>query len=105
MEKASRVMYNIANFFTWILIVLGIICVAGGALGLAHISKFEEYGKREIILGAYSIIINFILVCLARKAKAQNTSKFWDVLFIIFGVFAGNVFYFLGGLFGVIARR
>ena len=105
MEKASRVMYNIANFFTWIIIILGIICVVGGALGLANVKDFKEFGTREIALGVYTIIINFVLVLLARKAKAANTSKFWDVLFLILGFLAVKIFYFLWGLFGIIARR
>ena len=105
MEKASRVMYNIANFFTWILIILGILCVVGGALGLADIKNFEEFGTNEIAWGVYTIVINFVLVCLARIAKSKNTSKFWDILFLIIGFIAGNIFYFLGGLFGLIARR
>ena len=66
---------------------------------------FKEFGTREIALGVYTIIINFVLVLLARKSKAANTSKFWDVLFLILGFLAGNIFYFLGGLFGIIARR
>jgi hypothetical protein len=105
MEKASRVMYTIANFFTWLLIILGILCIVGGSLGLSHVKNFEEFGTREIAWGIWTIVINVILICLARIAKSKNTSKFWDVLFLIIGFVAGNIFYFLGGLFGLIARR
>ena len=63
--------------------------------------------------GQWGVLIPLIVVALAclitiwmvRKAKAEGSSKAWDVLFIIIGIFDANIFYVLGGIFGVLARR
>ena len=107
MEKASRVMYSIANFFTWILVVLSIVGIVLSALGLAHIITPSEVFGTIATLTYYIVILIVALftIWLVRKAKGKNTSKGWDILFIVLGVLGSNIFYFLGGLFGVIAPR
>lgn len=107
METASKVMYTIANIFTWILVVL---CVGGivlSALSLAHILKATEaYGSVNLLVYyVVTLIIALVSISLVRIAKGKNTSKGWDILFIVLGVLGSNIFYFLGGLFGVIAPR
>ena len=42
---------------------------------------------------------------MVRRAKGKNTSKAWDVLFLILGILGGNFFYILGGIFGIVATR
>lgn len=107
METASKVMYTIANIFTWILVVL---CVGGivlSALALAHVMKATEaYGSVNLLVYyIVTLIIALVSISLVRIAKGKNTSKGWDILFIVLGVLGSNIFYFLGGLFGVIAIR
>ena len=114
MEKASKVMYSIANFFTWI---IAILCIVGIVFsGLAMAGKLIEWGwtgeGENPFLGVGSLVtlIIVLIVCLitiamVRRAKADNSSKAWDVLFLILGIFQGNIFYVLGGLFGLIAVR
>ena len=51
---------------------------------------------------AYGMFFTDSLIC---PVKANNSSKLWDFLFLILGIFGGNIFYFLGGLFGLIAPR
>ena len=110
MEKASAVMYSIANFFNWVLLLLSIAGIVFSVLAMTGV--YEPNLNGEIAFGVQTLIpciiiflVVWITIALVRKAKKAGTSKFWDVLFIIFGIIGGNIFYFLGGLFGVIARR
>ena len=108
MEKASRVMYSIANFFTWILVLLAIAGIVFSSLALANVIQVEEgqnLGLGSLIGCLFILIVALITIAMVRRAKAADSSKAWDVLFIIFGVFGGNIFYILGGIFGLVARR
>lgn len=109
MEKASAVMYSIANFFTWIiailsaaLIVLTAINMAGTAINLPDVLNF---GAGHLAYYIIIFIVAIITIAMVRRAKAKGTSKGWDVLFLVLGIIGANIFYFLGGLFGLIARR
>jgi nitric oxide reductase large subunit len=114
MEKASKVMYSIANFFTWVIVILCIVGIVFSGLQMA--GKLVEWGwtgeDTNPFLGLGSLItliivliVCFITIAMVRRAKADNSSKAWDVFFIIVGIFQGNIFYILGGLFGLIAVR
>lgn len=106
MGGASKVMYSIANFFTW-LIVIG--CAAGLVfLPLIIVGIMpNNTGYQGTDLIGYSVYLGIALffallsIMLVRIAKASGTSKGWDVLFIIVGVLSGNIFYVLGGIFGL----
>ena len=110
MEKASRVMYSIANFFTWVLAILAIAGIVFSSLAIAHVSLGEGVDMSQLGVGTLVACIFVLIVCLVtillvRKAKDKNSSKGWDVLFIVLGVLDGNIFYILGGIFGLVARR
>ena len=110
MEKASRVMYSIANFFTWILAILAIAGIVICSLMMANVIPVEgdiaAYANiGGIVYFAIILIVALITIAMVRRAKAQGSSKGWDVLFIILGVLGANIFYILGGIFGVIAPR
>ena len=109
MEKASAVMYSIANFFTWIIALVAIagivfsgLAIAGVEVGSLDLSKF---GVGSLIYCAIILIVALITIAMVRRAKTAGTSKAWDVLFLILGIVGANIFYFLGGLFGLIARK
>ena len=110
MEKASRVMYSIANFFTWILVILAVAGIVICSLMVAKVIPAEgEIAGYANIAGivylAIVFIVGIITIAMVRRAKAQGSSKGWDVLFIILGVLGWNIFYILGGIFGLIAPR
>ena len=110
MEKASRVMYSIANFFTWILVILSIVGIVFAVLGIVGVIAMEGdlaalAGIGTIVYLAIILIVGLITIAMVRRAKANGSSKGWDLLFMILGIIGGNIFYFLGGLFGLIARR
>ena len=110
MEKASRIMYSIANIFNWIAALIAIAGIVLSSLAIAGVlpAEMNQDGLIGVGLLVYCIIILIvclIIIAMVRRAKSQNSSKAWDVLFIILGVFSGNLFYILGGIFGLIAVR
>ena len=105
MERASRVMYTIANIFNWIDLILSIGMIVFGILGLTHVMNDIDQPLFLLVYGIVMFLICCLLVSMVRIAKAKNSSKGWDVLFIVLGVLAWNPFYVLGGIFGVVARR
>ena len=104
MEKASRVMYSIANIFNWILLVLAILGITFAILGGAGVTD-TGFGYSYLAYFIVVFIFALIAILMVKKAKAKNTSKGWDIFFIIIGVFESNIFYILGGIFGVLEER
>lgn len=109
MERASKVMYSIANIFNWIMVVLCIVGIVVSSLGIAgkigSDLKLDFIGVGSLVTFIIVLLFCILTIALVRIAKKKNSSKGWDVLFIIIGILDWNIFYFLGGLFGVIAVR
>ena len=109
MERASRVMYSIANFFTWLLVIVSIVGIVFCALNLAHVEMngfdLSAFSLGNMIYLIIILLVAIITIAMVRRAKSQGSSKGWDLLFLILGILGANIFYFLGGLFGLIARR
>lgn len=107
MEKASRVMYSIANFFTWIIVILCIVSIVFSSLSLAHVIKDADafLNVGSLVGTIIVLIVSLITIWMVRRAKASDSSKAWDVLFLILGILGGNIFYVLGGIFGIVAPR
>ena len=109
MERASRVMYSIANFFSWIFVICCIAGIVISSLVLANVIKdmpdIPFVGSGGIVYFAVVLVFSLIAITLVRIAKDKRSSKGWDVLFIVLGVLGNNIFYILGGIFGVIAIR
>ena len=110
MEKASKVMYSIANIFNWILLLLAITGIVLFSLMFTGVIPTTSGYEGATLIGAIvgvSIVAFFCLitVLMVRRAKADNSSKGWDFLFIVLGVLSSNIFYILGGIFGLVAPR
>lgn len=109
METASRVMYSIANVFSWIAALIYATGLVFSILSVADVfqlfPELQNYGVGSIVAFAIVLFFTLLTIMLVRKAKSKNSSKFWDVLFIILGILGWNIFYFLGGIFGVVAIR
>ena len=108
MGGASKVMYSIANFFTWILVLASIAGIVVFSLVLTGLIPNNTGESPAYLIGGivYLSIVAFfslITISMVRRAKKSGTSKGWDLLFIILGVLSGNIFYVLGGIFGLIA--
>ena len=108
MHKASYVMYSIANFFTWIVVLVsiaGIVLSVLGGMNIVPAIKEAGFGWAYMVYFIVLLIVSLITIAMVRRAKAKGTSKAWDVLFMILGILGANIFYFLGGLFGLFARK
>ena len=108
MDRASRVMYSIANFFTWILVFASIAGIVFSSLAIANVLpdlRNAGFGSGFLVYCVIVFIVSMITIWMVRKAKARGTSKAWDVLFLILGILGGNIFYILGGIFGIVAVR
>ena len=110
MGKASAVMYSIANFFTWLLALIWMAGIVFSILAIAHVYEPNfggelQFGVASLILFIFLLLVALITIAMVRRAKTAGTSKAWDVLFLILGIVGGNIFYFLGGLFGLIAAK
>ena len=106
MEKASKVMYSIANFFTWIVVILCIVSIVFSSLSLAHVIDGNQFlGVGSLVATIVILVVSLITIWMVRRAKDSKSSKAWDLLFLILGIFGSNIFYILGGIFGLIAPR
>ena len=110
MSGASKVMYTIANVFTWIEVLLGITGIVLASLMFVGVmpnnTEYTSAGLLSLIITT-SIAVFFCLIAImmVRRAKTSGSSKMWDVLFVILGVLGFNIFYVLGGIFGLIATK
>jgi phosphoglycerol transferase MdoB-like AlkP superfamily enzyme len=123
MEDASRIMYKIANVLNWILLVLcvglmiaGIVFIAnptgilnGGNYTVngapATADDIRGAGITLVIIAVWCIIIDVLFIVFTRIAAKKDSSQGWDILFLVLGILSASIFYFLGGLFGVIAKN
>lgn len=108
MSKASAIMYSIANIFNWISLicaVLGIVLSILGGLNVIPDAAAAGLGWGTLVYFIIMLIAAIIIIAMVRRAKAKGTSKAWDVLFIILGALSSNIFYILGGIFGLFARK
>lgn len=108
MHTASKVMYSIANIFTWI---LAITCVAGIVMCILGMTnavpdlKAAGFNSGYLVYFIIVLIVSLITIAMVRMAKAKGTSKAWDVLFLVLGILGANIFYILGGIFGLCERK
>ena len=108
MSKASAVMYSIANIFNWIALILAVVgivlSILGGTNAVPDIAQ-AGMGWGTLVYFIIMLLAALVIIWMVRKAKAKGTSKAWDILFIVLGVLSSNVFYILGGIFGLVARK
>ena len=105
MGKASAVMYSIANIFNWIILVFAIAGIVLSILGGTGVYSESPFGWSYLAYFIIVLLVAIVTIWMVRKAKGKNTSKGWDILFIVLGVLEANIFYILGGIFGLCERR
>ncbi len=106
MKKASSLMYTIANIFTWLLVIDCIVMIVLSILSKTNAINAANLKGREtqlIFAFIYLLVVSLLSIVLVRIAKEKNSSKFWHILFLILGIFGVNIFYLLGGIFGLVA--
>ena len=115
MKNSSNTMYNIGRIFTIIELIIGpiffllglIFAIIGGTVEDA--AALAPAGGTLIGYGIWFIVGGILCLIFVGKAKRElanennkNLTPF--ILTIVFGAIAGNVFYVLAGIFGIIAE-
>lgn len=122
MKSASKAMYTIGRVFN-IIALIGVIIVLAIGIFFAVTGKTvtgtdengaeveldgRVVGVTMVIVGAVFTVVYLVLILLAGHArKALNNDKTENaphILMIIIGIF-GDIFYLLGGIFGLIAEH
>ena len=57
MEKASKVMYTIANVFTWIEAVLAIVLIVFSILDITHVVDLQLQGFATLFVAIFWLIV------------------------------------------------
>ena len=115
MKNTSNTMYNIGRIFTIIEIILGPIFFLLGLIFVIIAGAIPEEaaalagpGGTLIGYGIWFIVGGILCLVFVGKAKRElaneeNRNPTPFILTIVFGAIAGNVFYVLAGIFGLIA--
>ena len=122
MKEASKIMYTIGKVFNIIGLFLYGLLIAFGIIARQFAKEIYErrtpgatyteadvriVGTTLMVIGIVAIIITLIIFILATVAKNKLNNNTKDiaphVIMIIIGVF-GDIFYLLGGIFGVVAE-
>ncbi|MCR5647058.1 MAG: hypothetical protein K6F81_02110 [Acholeplasmatales bacterium] len=122
MKEASKIMYTIGKVFNIIGLFLYGFLIAFGIIARQFANEIYErrtpgatyteadvriVGTTLMVIGIVAIIITLIIFILATVAKKKLNNNTKDiaphVIMIIIGVF-GDIFYLLGGIFGVVAE-
>lgn len=123
MKTASKVMYIIGMISNVLVLILSIVLLIISIIGFAN-PEFAEQLKQSIqesgvplagVLGTslgfgiYLFVTNLVVVLLARRAiknlNAGNGRVGAHILLLIGGVLCWDVFYILGGIFGIIGSK
>lgn len=116
MYTIGRIFNIIALIIALLILILGIVCAASpnfqeklieSSEDVADLTAAKAYGITLIIIGAVMIVIYSVLCAFASHAsKALNNTKKENaphIIMIIIGIF-GDIFYLLGGIFGLVAE-
>ena len=110
MKENSKLMYRLGRIFSFVF--LGIACglfVLHMILMIVHIVQEKDFGNdiSRMISTSIWIVLLIVLICLATRAmvsienEPKNNSP--HIVMIVFGALTGDIFYILGGIFGLVA--
>ena len=123
MKTASKVMYIIGMISNVILLVLSIVIIVLSIIGLANPQLAQDMQQQiqetgipfaglvgaGLGLGIYLLIANAIVIFLARRAirnlNKGNGRVGAHIVLLIGGVLSWDIFYVLGGIFGIIGSK
>ena len=86
--------------------ILFVVAIVFSILTLTNVHVFEGFNSVGLLVYyVIALLVCLLLIAVTRIAKNKKSSKGWDLLLMILGIISWNIFYFLGGLFGLIAIR
>ena len=113
MRNASQVMYKIGRIFSFVLLALfAVLFVVYSILLVVHI--IQDAGAAVIgsdigtmiwaLIWTGLVIVLIILATRAIKTMQEDSkANAPHIVMIVFGAITGDIFYLLGGIFGLIA--
>ena len=114
MKTATKIMYFIGRIFNWVELFAGLILIIIGSvilgISLANGGGIGENAAALSLLtpGIILFVVALIVITLAKKAsKSLNKPGHKagpHVFMLVIGIISENIFYVLGGIFGLIAR-
>ena len=106
-------MFNIGRIFSIVEFIIGCCLVGIGALLFLLELFVEDFswggGLKTLIWGSWMVVGAILCFVFVNKAKKEiidesSRNKKPFIMTIVFGAIAGNVFYILAGIFGLIAN-
>lgn len=118
MKNASEIMYKIGKIINIVMIPVSVLLLVVGAVLIATTPVSGQMTPEEVEkissastcigYGVYFLITSVlsIIICPKKHKEIANGSMEIAprVFLIVFGVIAGNTFYVLAGIFGLVAR-
>ena len=123
MKVASKVMYIIGMISNILLLICSIVIIVLSIIGLAN-PQLAENIQQEIQetgvpfaglvgaglgIGIYLFIANLVVIFLARRAiknlNERNGRVGAHIVLLVGGVLCWDIFYVLGGIFGIIGSN
>lgn len=109
MRKASEVMYRIANFFIWVLIIWWVVAIVFSILSMTNVLPNESLGVSTLVPACIMLLIELIILAFSRhaanSARDGNKRAFPHIWMLIMGIFGWNIFFILGAIFGLVSLR
>ena len=110
MKNSSKTMYKIGRIFSYVLLglailwcVLSFISILKAGDDVERASAISNFIMGILYLGA--VIVTIILASKALAALENNeVNKKEHITMIVVGAISSDIFYFLGGIFGLIAE-
>ena len=123
MKTASKVMYIIGMISNVILLVCSIVIIVLSIIGLANPQLAQDMQQQiqetgvpfaglvgaGLGVGIYLLIANLVVIFLARRAikslNERNGGVGIHIVLLVGGVICWDIFYVLGGIFGIVGRN
>ena len=108
MRKASLIFYTIGLVFAWIALIAGIALIVVGSITLVR--EGMEAGLYYLVPGIITTVIYLIVIAIISAGRRQvragkRNNKFFHIVALILGIVSFDIFYVLGAIFGLIARK
>ncbi len=110
MRNASKTMYRIGRVFSFILLgiaaIVAILFTVFMIVDLASDKGLHYLGNliSTLIWLAFIIVVIVLATNAIKNTEEDNKNPGPHIIMIVFGALSGDVFYLLGGIFGIIAN-
>lgn len=110
MKNASKTMYRIGRLFNFIFLGLGALLFVLGLIIIiaADDAEGKATGTSCLSIGVFYLVTAIIALILSGKALRAigdgKENRKPHIIMIVIGAISSDIFYLLGGIFGIIAE-